>query len=285
MAHEVTSRRVGRDFFSTWTVSKLLEQPSRWLEAQGRLSEPMIRRAGTDRFEPIAWDAAFARAGQVLRGLDSPDRAIFYTSGRTSNEAAFLYQLFVREYGTNNLPDCSNLCHESSGTGLTESIGIGKGTVSLEDFDLADLILVIGQNPGSNHPRMLTTLQRAARRGCHIVSINPLREAGLERFAHPQEPLALLGRGTADRRSLRARAGGRRRRLLKGVMRSSFWTSTAQCGGGILDREFLNGFTARLRGPAPEPRWRAIPRTSRGARASPKTRCRSWPSCTPAPSA
>src|SRR3954462_5779749 len=146
----------------------------------------MVLRAGAAHYEAIEWDEAFRLMADELNALDSPDRAAFYTSGRTSNEAAFLYQLFVRQFGTNNLTDCSNMCHESSGTGLTEVVGRGKGTVTLEDFDLADAIFIIGQNPGTNHPRMLTTLQAAARRGCRIVSINPLLEAGLNHFKHPQ---------------------------------------------------------------------------------------------------
>ena len=180
-----------------FTVEELAQKDDRWLEAQGRLTEPMYLPPGGDSYEPIAWDAAFVRIAQHLRALGSPDEAIFYTSGRTSNEAAFLWQLFARAYGTNNLPDCSNMCHESSGTGLTETIGEGKGTVGLEDFELCDLILVLGQNPGSNHPRMLTVLQAAKRRGCAIASVNPLRERGLVSFANPQEALGLLGVGTA----------------------------------------------------------------------------------------
>ena len=180
VAHEATHKVIGAAFFAKHSVADLRERSDRWLEAQGRLGEPLWRRPGGDRYEPVSWEAAFARVGEALRGLDSPDRAIFYTSGRASNEAAFLYQLFVRRFGTNNLPDCSNMCHESSGTGLTEMIGIGKGTVSLADFEHCDLVLVIGQNPGTNHPRMLATLQACARRGCRIVSINPLRERGLE---------------------------------------------------------------------------------------------------------
>ena len=150
-----------------------------------------------DRYSPISWEDAFAIAGKAFRGLKDPNDAIFYTSGRTSNEAAFLYQLFARRLGTNNLPDCSNLCHESSGMGLSETIGIGKGTVQLRDFEVADCILVIGQNPGTNHPRMLATLQEAARRGATIIAINPIREAGLVAFTHPKEAFAtLFGRGT-----------------------------------------------------------------------------------------
>src|SRR5438128_2666625 len=149
----------------------------------------MVKRAAGTHYEPIEWDDAFELLALELNALPSPDAAAFYTSGRTSNEAAFLYQLFAREFGTNNLPDCSNMCHESSGTGLSETIGIGKGTVRLDDFEKARVIVVIGQNPGTNHPRMLTALQQAKRAGAQIVSVNPLREAGLLAFKHPQEPL------------------------------------------------------------------------------------------------
>ena len=246
VAHEVTKRTITREFLLSWPVSLLREQPHRWLEAQGRLAEPLWLRPGSDRFEPIAWGAAFARAGEALRSLASPDQAVFYTSGRTSNEAAFLYQLFVRAYGTNNLPDCSNLCHESTSTGLTEMIGIGKGTVSLADFELADLILVMGQNPGSNHPRMLTTLQAAARRGCHIVSVNPLRERGLVRFGHPQELAGLFGSGTRlAERFVRVRVGGDIA-LLKGVMKELL--SLEDERGGVLDRAFLDQHTTGFEG-------------------------------------
>jgi molybdopterin-dependent oxidoreductase alpha subunit len=196
VAHEATTRRVTRDFFAQWPIARLAVQSDHWLEQQGRLTEPMWREAGGDRYRPISWDDAFARVGAALRALPTPDRAVFYTSGRTSNEAAFLYQLFVRELGTNNLPDCSHLCHESSGVALAEVIGVGKGTVSLEDFARAGAIFVIGQNPGTNHPRMLAALQAAKRAGCRIVAINPLKERGLVRFAHPQEPLSLLRGGT-----------------------------------------------------------------------------------------
>lgn len=203
VADEATTRRVDPEFFREHPIADLEARSDHWLNAQGRLTHPMIRRAGSDRYEALSWDEAFARLGRELRELPSPDEAIFYTSGRTSNEAAFLWQLFARAFGTNNMPDCSNMCHESSGVGLTDTIGIGKGTVTLEDFDRADLVLVIGQNPGTNHPRMLTALQRAKRRGARIVSVNPLPEAGLSRFRNPQEflnpltaPAALLGEGT-----------------------------------------------------------------------------------------
>src|SRR5208337_621964 len=172
-AAEATTRRVTPDFFRKWSVPSLLEQSDRWLESQGRLTRPMVLPEGAAHYEPISWEDAFDLIAGELRGLDSPDEAIFYTSGRTSNEAAFLYQLFVRKFGTNNLPDSSNMCHESSGFGLGASIGDGKGTVSLEDSTPAYATFVIGQNPGTNHPRMLSTLKAVARRGCHIISINP----------------------------------------------------------------------------------------------------------------
>jgi len=196
IAEEATAKRCTPDFFGAWSVSELSKQSDYWLGHQGRLTHPMVLRAGRTHYEPISWDDAFTMIAGELDALSSPDRAIFYTSGRTSNEAAFLYQLFVRQFGTNNLPDCSNLCHESSGLALREVIGVGKGTVKLDDFDLADTILIIGQNPGSNHPRMLSTLQRAARRGATIISVNPLTEVGLTRFKHPKDLLHLFGPGT-----------------------------------------------------------------------------------------
>lgn len=197
VADEATTDRVGPQFFKDHSLSELRQKSGRWLNAQGRLTHPMVRRRGADHYEPIDWDDAFALVGRHLRDLDSPDEAIFYTSGRTSNEAAFLYQLFVREFGTNNLPDCSNMCHESSGVGLSEVIGVGKGTVQLADFEKADAIFVIGQNPGTNHPRMMSALQGAARAGATIVSINPLAETGLKRFKNPQEVRGWVGKGTS----------------------------------------------------------------------------------------
>jgi molybdopterin-dependent oxidoreductase alpha subunit len=238
VAHEAGGRLADRAFFARTPLAELLGQSGRWLEAQGRLAEPMLRRRGAERYEPISWEDAFARSAGALRGLASPSRAIFYTSGRTSNEAAFLWQLFVRRFGTNNLPDCSNMCHESSGTGLGEMIGVGKGTVSLADFELADLILVVGQNPGTNHPRMLTTLEAAARRGATIVSVNPLRERGLVRFAHPQHPLRMLRGGTPlASRFVRVRVGGDIA-LLKGVMKELL-ALEAERPGKVLDAPFL----------------------------------------------
>ncbi|MBS2031856.1 MAG: FdhF/YdeP family oxidoreductase [Deltaproteobacteria bacterium] len=197
LAEEATAHTIGAAFFAAHSVKDLAEQSDHWLGQQGRLVEPLVLRPGATHYAPISWDEAFALVARELNALGSPDEAAFYTSGRTSNEAAFLYQLFVRQFGTNNLPDCSNMCHESSGTALSETLGIGKGTVKLDDFPKAQVIVVIGQNPGTNHPRMLTALQDAARAGAKLVSINPLPEAGLNRFKHPQEVLKLLGPGTA----------------------------------------------------------------------------------------
>ena len=243
LAHEATRARVTPDFFARWSVSDLLERSDQWLEEQGRLTHPMWKPAGEDRYRPLGWDEAFDRVASALRDLASPNEAIFYTSGRTSNEAAFLYQLFVRQLGTNNLPDCSNLCHESSGTGLGETIGVGKGTVSLADFDHADAIFLIGQNPGTNHPRMLTTLQQAKRRGCRIVSANPLRERGLVRFAHPQHPLELLGARSTPISDLflQVRVGGDVA-LLKGIAKSALEVE-ARAPGKALDWDFLHAHT------------------------------------------
>ncbi len=196
VAEEATRERVTPDFFARYGVAELSRRSDHWLGQQGRLTHPMVLRPGEEHYRPLSWGDACALIAAELKALRSPDEAIFYTSGRTSNEAAFLYQLFVREYGTNNLPDCSNMCHESSGSGLSETIGIGKGTVRLDDFDEAQAIVVIGQNPGTNHPRMLTALQRAKRAGATIIGVNPLPEAGLIRFKHPQEARGLLGPGT-----------------------------------------------------------------------------------------
>ncbi len=197
VAEEATKRRIGPEFFAEHPISSLRTKTDYWLGQQGRLTEPMVLRPGATHYTPISWDAAFTLIADELTSLSSPDEAIFYTSGRTSNEAAFLYQLLVRSFGTNNLPDCSNMCHESSGAALVETIGIGKGSVSIKDFDLADLIVVIGQNPGTNHPRMLSALEDAKKNGAKIIAINPLPEAGLMRFKNPQNVSGLLGRGTA----------------------------------------------------------------------------------------
>jgi molybdopterin-dependent oxidoreductase alpha subunit len=245
VSHEATLSRLDADFFREHPVADLLGRDDRWLEAQGRLTEPLHRAPGSLRYEPVSWEEAFARIGAKLAGLASPHEAVFYTSGRTGNEAAFLYQLFVREFGTNNLPDCSNMCHESSGTGLGETIGVGKGTVGLDDFEKADLLIVLGQNPGTNHPRMMTTLQKAKERGCRIVSINPLRELGLLRFSNPQRPLDLLGHSTPlTDLYLQVRIGGDIA-LLKGAMKHLFEMEDA-APGSILDHAFLAEHTTGL---------------------------------------
>jgi len=192
VAAESTSKRVTPAFFAAHTVAQLLEHSDYELEQHGRLTHPMAYDAATDKYQPIAWRAAFQYIADELNVLDDPDQAAFYTSGRASNEAAFLYQLFVRAYGTNNFPDCSNMCHEATSRGLPGTVGVGKGTVTLDDFEHADTLLIFGQNPATNHPRMLGELRECARRGATIVSINPLRERGLERFTSPQHPLEML---------------------------------------------------------------------------------------------
>ncbi|HEY1921894.1 MAG TPA: FdhF/YdeP family oxidoreductase [Tepidisphaeraceae bacterium] len=238
VAAEATLARAMPAFFAKYSIAELARESDMWLDHHGRITHPMILRAGGDHYEAIEWDEAFALIATELNGLASPDEASFYTSGRTSNEAAFLYQLFARQFGTNNLPDCSNMCHESSGTGLKESIGIGKGTVKLEDFEEADAIFVIGQNPGTNHPRMLTSLQKAARNGCKIVSINPLEEAGLIRFKHPQEVLHLFGPGTPIASLfLPVRINGDVA-AIKGIMRIML-EEDERAGGTILDHAFI----------------------------------------------
>jgi molybdopterin-dependent oxidoreductase alpha subunit len=196
IAWEADSRKITREFFARYSIEELGQHTDYWHGQQGRLTEPMVLRSGSKHYEPISWDDAFSLIAQELHRLDSPDQALFYTSGRTSNEAAFLYQLFVRAFGTNNLPDCSNMCHESSGTALSRTIGIGKGTVKLDDFEKAQVILILGQNPGTNHPRMLTALQKAKQAGAKIVAVNPLKEAGLLGFKNPQQFGGMLGWAT-----------------------------------------------------------------------------------------
>lgn len=198
VAWETTSRTIGAEFFAAHTVTELRAQSDHWLEAQGRLGVPLRYDRETDRYVPVSWADAFELLGRTLRSLSSPNRAAFYTSGRTSNEAAFLYQLFVREFGTNNMPDCSNLCHEATSVGLPQSIGVGKGTVQLEDFDHTGFVLSIGHNPGTNHPRMLATLRAVAKRNVPIVVLNPLRERGLERFRSPQDAREMLTGGATE---------------------------------------------------------------------------------------
>src|SRR3989344_4124950 len=220
VAAEATADRATPERIGEHTVTALRSWTDHDLEALGRLTEPLAYDASTDRYRRVSWDEAFATVARHLQALPSPDEAIFYTSGRTSNEAAFLYQLFVREFGTNNFPDCSNMCHEPSGVGLKASVGVGKGTVTLEDFELADCLLIFGQNPGTNHPRMLGELRAASRRGARILSFNPMRERGLERFADPQDPLEMLSGGATPIASdfYQLKVGGDIA-LLKGVMK------------------------------------------------------------------
>lgn len=197
IAEEATTKKIGAAFFANNSLESLSELNDYEIGKKGRLAEPMYLPEGGSHYQPISWEKAFDKIAEHLHALEDPNEAVFYTSGRTSNEAAFLYQLFVREFGTNNLPDCSNMCHESSGVALSESVGIGKGSVKLEDFYEAEVILILGQNPGTNHPRMLSALQKAKRNGAKIISINPLKESGLLAFSNPQEPAGMLGSSTA----------------------------------------------------------------------------------------
>ena len=244
VAEEATARRVTREFFAEHGVEELAGRSDHWLGQQGRLTEPMVKRAGSGHYEPVSWDEAFGLLASELNALDSPDEAVFYTSGRTSNEAAFAYQLFARAFGTNNMPDCSNMCHESSGSALSETIGIGKGSVLLEDLYRADLVFVVGQNPGTNHPRMLSALERAKEEGARVIAVNPLPEAGLMRFKNPQRASGMAGRGTvlADR-FLQIRLNGDL--ALFQALNRMLLESDAP---GALDREFLDahahGFAA-----------------------------------------
>ncbi len=247
VAWEATNKRLTPEFFASHSIAELAAKSEQWLGDQGRIVQPMVLRPGSEHYEPIDWEDAFELIAGTLRGLASPDEALFYTSGRASNEAAFVYQLFARQFGTNNLPDCSNMCHESSGLGLNQSIGIGKGTVKLSDFDQADSIFIIGQNPGTNHPRMLTALEEAVKNGCRIVSLNPMLETGMMRFRHPQSPRDMLGPGTRIAcLSLPVRINGDVA-ALKGIMKGMLQMDEAS-GGTVLDRAFIeqktHGFEA-----------------------------------------
>ncbi|MDK1348376.1 FdhF/YdeP family oxidoreductase [Streptomyces sp. 378] len=239
---EATTRRITADFFREYSVSDLAARSDMWLNQQGRLTEPMIKRPGSEHYEPIGWNDALGVLAQELKALPSPDEAVFYTSGRASNEAAFVLQLFARAFGTNNLPDCSNMCHESSGFALSETLGTGKGTVSLDDLHHADLIFLVGQNPGSNHPRQLTALEEAKRNGGRIVAVNPLPEAGLRRFKNPQKARGVVGRGTqiADR-FLHIKPGGDLA-LFQALNRLLLEAEDAR-PGTVLDHDFINAHT------------------------------------------
>src|SRR5690606_1681630 len=196
MTEEMQNKLINREFFASHSVDELAELPDFEIGKSGRLSEPMYLAEGATHYLPISWDAAFNKVAGHLNALENPDEAVFYTSGRTTNEAAFLYQLFVREFGTSNLPDCSNMCHEASGSALSETLGIGKGSVTLDDLYKAELIMVVGQNPGTNHPRMLSALEKCKNNGGKIITVNPLPEVGLMSFTNPQSPMKLMRGGT-----------------------------------------------------------------------------------------
>ena len=239
IAWEVTSKRADGDFFAAHSLDELKKLSDHQLEKSGRLSEPMFYDGHSDHYQPVSWQQAFDIIGQQLNALDSPNEALFYTSGRASNEAAYLYQLFGRALGTNNFPDCSNMCHEASGVGLTESIGTGKGTVTMEDFEKADAIFVFGQNPGTNHPRMLATLRKASIRGAKVVAINNLKERGLQRFSDPQSPKEMLiGSSTAiSQHYFTPRLGGDMA-LVRGIAKSLL--ERAETDNKVIDHEFIN---------------------------------------------
>lgn len=252
LSDEATKARATPELFAKFSVAELSQQSDRWLNAQGRLTHPLVLRSGRTHYEPITWADAFELVADELNSLDSPDEAIFYTSGRTSNEAAFLYQLLVRQFGTNNLPDCSNMCHESSGAALTDAIGLGKATVRLDDFKKTDLVIVIGQNPGTNAPRMMSSLREAKLAGAKMIAINPLPEAGLMNFIDPNPqhysnplayPLAML-RGTATALAdlyLQVRVGGDMA-VLKGMMKILLERELSR-PGEVLDHDFIQRHT------------------------------------------
>lgn len=245
LAWEATQFRAGRELFARYTVTELMAQTDYWLEMQGRLTEPMRYDAATDHYVPCSWDDAFALIGRHLQALESPHQAEFYTSGRTPNEAAFLYSIFVREFGTNNFPDCSNMCHEPTSRGLPPAIGVGKGTIVLQDFEHAEAIFVIGQNTGTNSPRMMSNLVEARRRGIPIVAVNPMPERALIRFAEPQDMVQMATFGSTEITSefVHIRIGGDLA-LIKGMMKVMF-EREAQ-GERVLDHDFLSEHTVGL---------------------------------------
>ena len=266
---EATNKRVTPEFFAEHTVSELLTWSDYELENSGRLTHPMVYDHASDTYRPIAWEDAFARIGEVMRSQPDPDMVEFYTSGRASNEAAFLFQIFAREYGTNNFPDCSNMCHEATSVGLPQSIGIGKGTVSLDDFDECDLIISMGHNPGTNHPRMMGTLHECSRRGVPIIVFNPLKERALERFADPQDPIE-MGTFSSTRIAssyYQVKIGGDAA-ALKGIMKAVL--ALAETSSDVLDHAFIaehtTGFDA-LVADINQTEWADIERVSGLARA------------------
>ena len=245
VAHESDRRRIDAKFFAEHSVSELSTHTGYWLEQQGRLTEPMVLRENATHYTPISWENAYQLIADELNRLPTPDRASFYTSGKATNEAAFAYQLFVRQFGTNNLPDCSNMCHESSGRALTQMFGFGKGTVTLQDFEKAELVFVVGQNPGTNHPRQLTALQETKRAGGKIISVNPMPEAGLMQFMNPQEVRGMLGFSTKlTDLFLQVKVNGDIP-LFKGILKQLVEWDDAQPGSAI-DQAFVAEYTANL---------------------------------------
>ena len=243
IAEEATKKSIDADFFQRHSVQEMSQWTDFEIGKKGRLTQPMYVKQGQSHYEPISWDGAFQLIGKHLNELDSPDEAIFYTSGRTSNEAAYLYQLFVRAYGTNNLPDCSNMCHESSGVGLSETVGIGKGSVTLSDLHEAELIIVMGQNPGTNHPRMLSALEKCKKNGGKIITVNPLVEAGLKTFVDPQSVTSVLGNGTSlTDLYLQVKINGDIA-FLKAAM-SLLLKKEKEAPGTVFDHEFIKEYTS-----------------------------------------
>jgi molybdopterin-dependent oxidoreductase alpha subunit len=251
VSDESTKKRIGPDFFTEYSIADLAAKSDYWLNQQGRLTSPMVRQANATHYQPMTWPDAFAMIAEELNGLDSPDQACFYTSGKTTNEPAFLLQLFAREFGTNNLPDCSNMCHESSGVSMVETLGVGKGTATLEDMESTDLIFIFGNNPGTNHPRMLTSLQNAKEQGAKIIVVNPLPEVGMMRVKNPNPedyknplelPIALLGKGYAlADLYLPVRVNGDTA-AIKGILKDLFERERAGHQSAI-DREFIRTYT------------------------------------------
>ncbi|MGD0304436.1 MAG: FdhF/YdeP family oxidoreductase [Candidatus Acidiferrales bacterium] len=251
VSDESTGKRVTPEFFAKHSIAELAAHSDYWLNEQGRLTTPMVRHANATHYEPITWPEAFAMIAQELNGLESPDQASFYTSGKTTNEPAFLLQLFARQFGTNNLPDCSNMCHESSGVALVETLGVGKGAATLEDMESSELIFIFGNNPGTNHPRMLTSLQKAKDQGAKIIAVNPLPEVSLMRVKNPNPqdypnplelPFALLGKGQAlADLYLPVRVNGDVA-AIKGILKELFEREKKGIPSAI-DREFIRTFT------------------------------------------
>ena len=244
VAWEATTKRATPDLFASHTLTELRTWSDHKLEDAGRLTDPLAYDPVSDRYLPISWDDAFTQAAAALNALEHPDQAEFYASGRASNEAAFLYQLLGRKFGTNNFPDCSNMCHEPTSVGLPDAIGVGKGSVTLEDFDHADLILSFGHNPGTNHPRMMTTLRDAARRGAGILVFNPMRERALERFASPQDPVEMATLGSTDiaSRYYQVRIGGDAA-MVQGMMKALIAWDRSEAATDVLDHDFINTHT------------------------------------------